>query len=174
MIRTNAIITKTNQTAQAYNGNSINFLGEVSVEVFYNNCTFYHKFFVVPDNFRSLLGRDLMSKCNIDIALPATNAFPSANINILSSFNHYLSDSFKSNVNTTVHLDINNDAKPKFMKARSVPIKLQDKVEKELKRLEAHGILEKVYDSKWASPIVCVLKKNDEIRICADYSSTYC
>ena len=172
-IHAGANITATTQRARAYNGQYISFLGETTIKVFYNKESFFHKFYIVPDSQRSLLGRDLMNKCNIAIKFPdEVNNVSSISNDVLSHFDDYLDKKFQSNVQTTVHLDILDDAKPKFMKARSVPLKLQDKVEMELKRLEDRGTISKIYQSKWASPIVCVLKKNNEIRICADYSST--
>ncbi|XP_011869480.1 PREDICTED: uncharacterized protein K02A2.6-like, partial [Vollenhovia emeryi] len=42
--------------------------------------------------------------------------------------------------------------------------------DKELDRLCKEGILEKVNTSRWATPIVPVLKKNNQVRICGDFS----
>jgi len=47
-----------------------------------------------------------------------------------------------------------------------------DKVEKELERMVKAGILEKVEFSRWATPIVPVLKKDGGIRICGNFSVT--
>ncbi|XP_052748504.1 uncharacterized protein K02A2.6-like [Galleria mellonella] len=63
-------------------------------------------------------------------------------------------------------------AVPKFCKARTVPFALKDKVSAELDRLVRIGVLKPVSYSKYASPIVAVLKKNNEVRICGDYSGT--
>lgn len=64
------------------------------------------------------------------------------------------------------------NVKPIFHKARSVPFKLIAMIEKELDRLCNEGILEKVNTSRWATPIVPVLKKNNQVRICGDFSVT--
>lgn len=56
--------------------------------------------------------------------------------------------------------------KPVFLKVRTVPFKLLPLVEQELQTLVQNGILEKVNTSKWATPIVPVLKKNNRVRIC--------
>ncbi|XP_029165366.1 uncharacterized protein K02A2.6-like [Nylanderia fulva] len=61
---------------------------------------------------------------------------------------------------------------PIFLKARTVPFKLVPLVEQELQTLVEDGILEKVNTSRWATPIVPVLKKNNKIRICGDFSVT--
>ncbi|KAL5250031.1 hypothetical protein ACHWQZ_G015941 [Mnemiopsis leidyi] len=68
-------------------------------------------------------------------------------------------------------LTLKDDAKPVFLKARSLPYALRDKVGKQLKTMEEQGILSKVETSQWATPIVAV-QRNDKIRICGDYKST--
>ncbi|PAA86570.1 hypothetical protein BOX15_Mlig030946g1 [Macrostomum lignano] len=64
-------------------------------------------------------------------------------------------------------------ARPFYCAARAVPIHLQDSVNAELKRMEAEGIIEPVPPggSEWASPIVCVMKPNGRVRICADFKA---
>ena len=62
--------------------------------------------------------------------------------------------------------------KPKFFKARPLPFSLKDKVEEELQRLESLGIITPVKHSKWAAPVVPVLKQNGTIRLCGDYRIT--
>ena len=61
---------------------------------------------------------------------------------------------------------------PKFCKARSVPYALRDKVDQELDRLVAEGILEPVQYAEWAAPIVPVLKSDRSVRICGDFKQT--
>ena len=55
------------------------------------------------------------------------------------------------------------------MYARTIPIKLRDKVKAELQRLVDSGKLVKVFSSDYASPIVVALKKNGDVRICGDF-----
>ena len=71
-----------------------------------------------------------------------------------------------------VMLLIDSTAKPKFFKPCSVPFTLRDKVETELQRLESLGIISPVKFSKWAAPIVSVVKKDGTVRICGDYKVT--
>lgn len=58
------------------------------------------------------------------------------------------------------------------MKPRKVPISLQERVDSEINRLVSDGVLRPVETSDWGTPIVPILKKNGEIRICADYRTT--
>ncbi|RWS21805.1 uncharacterized protein B4U80_01249, partial [Leptotrombidium deliense] len=78
----------------------------------------------------------------------------------------------KEGSNIEVTLEINENAPPKFVKARPVPFALRKKVEESIQSLVKKGILEPVRSSKWASAIVSVLKPDGSIRICGDYKST--
>lgn len=69
-------------------------------------------------------------------------------------------------------LKLKENAKPVFLKSREVQFKLKEKVEIELENMVQAGILEKVESSRWATPIVPILKKNGQIRICGDFSVT--
>ncbi|UYV83329.1 K02A2.6-like [Cordylochernes scorpioides] len=61
---------------------------------------------------------------------------------------------------------------PKFVKARTVPFALRELVDEKLKSLEDQGVIEPVKLTKWASPIVTVLKNDGTVRICHDYKIT--
>ena len=55
-------------------------------------------------------------------------------------------------------LAIKPGAKPIFVCPRSVPFALREPVERELERLEAAGVIEKINHSDWAARIVAVPK----------------
>ena len=61
---------------------------------------------------------------------------------------------------------------PPFSKARLVPFALREKVEDELNRLQAEGIIKPVQFTDCADPIVPVLKRDGQVRICGDYKLT--
>ncbi|XP_053380122.1 uncharacterized protein LOC123556154 [Mercenaria mercenaria] len=68
-----------------------------------------------------------------------------------------------------VTISLNENAMPKFMKARPVPYLLKPKIEKELDILEEQGIISNMNTSEWASPIVPVVKPNGDVRTCGDF-----
>lgn len=82
----------------------------------------------------------------------------------------------KLNLNSTkilgiqAKLTLKENTTPVFCKPRTVPFKLLSLVEQELQTLVRDGVLEKVNTSQWVTPIVPVLKKNNRVRICGDFS----
>ena len=61
--------------------------------------------------------------------------------------------------------------KPVVQQQRRIPFHLRSKVQNELAKLAAQDIIEKVplnEETDWVSLIVCVPKKNGEIRLCVD------
>ena len=67
---------------------------------------------------------------------------------------------------------VEDNARPVYCKARSVPLALRSKVDSELERLERTGVIEPVEFSEWAAPIVPILKADGSVRICGDYKVT--
>ena len=71
-----------------------------------------------------------------------------------------------------VAIDVNPDAKPKFLKAKPVPYVIKNKIETELECLVKNDVFEAVNFSRWVTPIVPVVKLDGSIRICGDYEQT--
>ena len=71
-----------------------------------------------------------------------------------------------------VKLNVDPNATPKFFKAHPFPLALREKVERELEKLQSMGIISPVQFSRWAAPIVPVVKQSGEVRICGDYKIT--
>ena len=89
------------------------------------------------------------------------------------------SDVFKPGLGTVkgyeARLVLKEGAQPVMLKARHLPYAIRGKVEKKLGEMVSSGILEKVDDSPWGTPVVPVKKSKgdvDDIRICGDYKST--
>ena len=73
---------------------------------------------------------------------------------------------------SSLKLPLRFRTKPIFLKARLVPYALKDKVEQELQRLEEEGIIYKVNQSEWATPVVMVPMNDGSLRVCGDYKTT--
>uniref|UniRef100_A0A5S6QP63 RNA-directed DNA polymerase n=1 Tax=Trichuris muris TaxID=70415 RepID=A0A5S6QP63_TRIMR len=69
------------------------------------------------------------------------------------------------------HLEPKPGAQAVFRKPYPVPFALQEAVEAQLRRYVELGTLTPVDRSDWAAPIVVARKSNNEIRLCADFST---
>ena len=150
---------------KTYSGEKIIPAGEIEVEVEYNDQILTLPLIVAPGKTVPLLGRDWMSALQLD--------WPSihpqwANVKLLDDYPTLFGSGGKLK-NTTVSLNIDQTVPPKFHKARPLPYTLRNKVEEELDRLVTVGTISPVSTSKWASPIVPVVKSDGSVRICGDY-----
>ena len=86
------------------------------------------------------------------------------------------SDIFKADLGTSYRLQgqavVKSGKIPKFCKALSIPFAIKGAIERELNRLEAAGIMERMILSDWAAPIVAIPKKDGGFWICEDYRVT--
>ena len=73
---------------------------------------------------------------------------------------------------TQVSFEIAPDTQPCFFKPRPLPFTLKSKVEDELDKSLSDGVISPVTFSKWAAPIVPVVKSDSKTRICGDYKLT--
>ena len=71
-------------------------------------------------------------------------------------------------VGLEAEIELKEGTSPKFCRARSIPFTLRRQVEEELQRQVADGELQPVDQSKWATPIVVVTRKDGKLWICAD------
>ena len=72
---------------------------------------------------------------------------------------------------TPVKIHLEKDAVPYSQPtARRIPIPMHSKVEEEIKRMEACGVIEKITEpTEWCAPIVPVMKPNGSVRLCTDF-----
>lgn len=91
---------------------------------------------------------------------------------ILSEFGELFSPGVGKIKDIKAHFNLKEGSQPKFFKARSAPYALKDRIENQLQALEKEGIFFKVNTSQLTTPIVPVMKKSGEIRICGDLKVT--
>ena len=92
--------------------------------------------------------------------------------NLLSKYHELFIDSYEGMKGLEAHITMKSNVKPIFVKARRVPYALKVQVEKELDKLETHGVIKKTDKSGWASPIVVLPKSDNTVRICGHYKAT--
>ena len=172
----NANIRKYDRDIKSYSGNLVDIRGQTQLNVLCGGTLFQHNFIVVNSESVNLFGRDFARKLNMHLVIPNDKKVnDSLNINkidVLKEFKEYLSNDYVSCVTEKVHLNVKSGANPLFSKARTIPIRLKKQVKEEIDRLVKNGILEQVFESPWSSPTVNILKSNNSVRICGDFSST--
>ena len=92
--------------------------------------------------------------------------------NLLSKYHELFTNSYEGTKGLEAHITMKSNVKPIFVKASRVPYALKVQIEKELDKLEAHGVIKKTDKLSWASPIVVVPKSDNTVRICGDYKAT--
>ena len=143
--------------------------GVAGLKVKYQGKIYDLKVLVVPGSGPNLLGRDCRAKLPMSI---------SATCNQIewTDLNQEFAELFKPDLGTlkiaTEKLYLKQNSTPRFMKARSVPLTIREKVEVELERMVATSVIKPVCFSEWASPIAPVLKRNGQVRICGDFKQT--
>ena len=97
----------------------------------------------------------------------------------LEELKNEFSDIFKENPQSKVkvkgkltYLVLKKDAVPKFLPARTVPIAIEKQVDAEIEKMVKQGYWTPVSQSKWATLLVPVPKKDRGVRICGDYKPT--
>ena len=158
---------------KTYTGEQIRVVGAITVEVEHNHQQKRLGLLVVAGNGPSLLGRDWLSKITLNCwsRLHVASASPSLQ-EVLKQHSAVFKDELGTVQGTAAKIHVDAQAKPKFCKPRPVPYALREKVDQELSRLEAEGIIERVEFAEWAAPIVPVVKKDGSVRICGDYKVT--
>ncbi|CAH2101616.1 unnamed protein product [Euphydryas editha] len=68
-----------------------------------------------------------------------------------------------------VEIPVDENCKPVSQPYRRIPIPIENKVERKIKELLDSDIIEEVHGpSRWISPVVPILKDDDDIRLCID------
>ncbi|KRY29309.1 CTD small phosphatase-like protein 2 [Trichinella spiralis] len=89
-------------------------------------------------------------------------------------------DLFDENIgtvkNTRATLHVKPRAEPKTFNAKRIAFQLKKPVEAEVQRLVKEGMSESVDPAatplKWATPVVCIDKRNGNVRICGNFRAT--
>lgn len=166
-------IVKTNLKLITYCKNSLDVLGYVPCIVNYNKNIYELNLYIVTIDRVPLLGREWIRQIQLNLWEEQINYI---NVDeIISKLKSRFPTIFLPGVGKIegiqARLHLKENAKPVFMKPRTVPFALLPKVEQEIDNLVTQGILTKVDHSIWATPIVPVVK-GKKIRICGDFKVT--
>ena len=169
-------LTYTNSKLRTYSGDVIRPEGMIEASLMYENQCLVVSFIVANTKGPNLLGRDVVILLRLNWEKLLNVYYVEENVKTEDWLNKILSDYkevFKSEMGTLtgfeVELKVDPDCSPKFCKTRPVPYALNERIKKELERLVKDDMYEPIQYSKWAAPIVPVLKDYDTVRICGDY-----
>lgn len=163
---------------RAYTGTLIEPCGYIIVSAHLGeNCADNLKLYVIKNGGPPLLGRAWLRSLRIE-SVEIKNYLLNLNeldtANLITELSTQFPNVFSPGLGTCtkkMHLRL-KDKIPVYQKARNLPLALRLPVENELNRLVAEGTIYKVEHSDYGTPIVPVIKKNGEIRICGDYKVT--
>ena len=131
---------------------------------------------VVEGDGPSLLGRDWLSKLRLNwqqIFIMQAEESHKGLEKVLSQFKEVFNPNLGSLRGYTAKIHLEDNAVPRFYKARPVPIAIKPMIEKELDHLVEQKVLQPIEFADWAAPIVPVLKSDKKsIRICGDFKVT--
>ena len=169
----NLRLSKPSVTLTTYTGESLEFLGKITVNVRYGSQQLELPLLVTRGSGPDLMGRDWLTHLKLD--WQGVYQVESSNDTLTSILEKYpavFSPSLGSLKGSKVKIHVKDNAQPRFHKARSVPYILRAMVEEELDNLQKENVISPIQFSEWAAPIVAVVKRSGGIRICGDYKLT--
>ena len=147
-------VTGCEENAIVFGGGEVRIIGRMTLKIKYNGQVKEEEFKVV-DNGIDLLGLVAIEHLKL---LTWDKGLRINKIKLENKFD-----------NVYFYLELKPGFKPFNCKPRSIPYSLRDKVNIELNKLIKSGVLVPSEVSDWASPIVVVLKKCGNVRICGDF-----
>ena len=167
-------LKKTDLTLKTYTNELILPLGKVSVIVRYKDKCLELPLQILKEGNGPILGRNWIHELNI---LESFYNIQETEPKVLASqikgdFPQVFGEGIGTIKEIKGELRLKPNTVPKYMRARTVPYAIKTKVEEELDHLTKEGVLVPVKCSKWATPIVPIVKGNGKIRICGDYKTT--
>ncbi len=123
-------------------------------------------------SFRCLFGRDWLTHIRIDWKQINRLSNDSPLQKVLEKYTAVFQEGLGTLCGFKAKIHVNENAQPKYCRARSIPYTFREKVEQELQRLQKEGTIEPVKVSDWAAPIVPVIKRDKSVRICGDFRLT--
>ena len=170
-------LRKSHKILKTYTGETVDVVGEVDVNVDSGKGQKLLPLLILRNKGPNLIGRNWLSEIPIDWSVFHMQKEETKNNDVVSDLLLEFADVFSDKPgvlkDVKVDLHVKPDVKPIFIKARTPPYSMRQGIEDELQRLQREGTIEKVQFSKWATPIVPILKPDGSVRICGDYKTTF-
>ena len=165
-------LQKTSVHLKTYTGQSVAVLGSALVPVEHNGQALNLPLVVTEAEGPPLLGRDWLAALRLDWKTIFTVSTTLTLQQVLEKYSGVFKEGLGEFRDAKAKIYVDKDVKPQFYSPRQVPFAIRHKVEDELDRLQALGVIRPVQFSDWAAPIVPVLKRDGRVRICGDYKIT--
>lgn len=166
---------KVNTVLKTYNSELIQPLGYFVAQIEHKEKTEMCNILVIPNGGRPLIGRDVLNKLNPNLKSVFVNQLDCVTPGlqeILMNFEDIFRDELGCYKFEKINIGLKELCSPVFCKPRPVPLAFQEKFKVQLNGMVVSGMLKKIEFSQWGTPLVPVLKKDGDLRICADYKST--
>lgn len=169
-------IFKTDMKLRTYTGEIIKPTGVVYVKCMYKKQRFFGKLYIINQKVDAIFGRSWIKELDISLADIKTVHTSDKYATLDETLKEFSTSVFRSDLgkipNFKAHLHLKENTQPIFIKPRRIPYALKTKVDEEIERLCAQGVLTRVDHSEWGTPVVPIVKPNGSIRLCADYKIT--
>lgn len=170
-------ILQTNLTLTTYTKEAVKPIGICKVNVRYQGASYGPLDLYMLENGASspLLGRDWLREIklnwmSIKAIQESQRTVNEEDISELKvKYKELLSDTMGKMTGVKAKIDVKDHAKPKFLRARPVPLNTKELVNIDIERLVRNEIISPVKHSEWVIPIVPVEKSDGSIRICGDF-----
>ncbi|XP_060537701.1 uncharacterized protein K02A2.6-like, partial [Pantherophis guttatus] len=154
-----------------FGGNPIGVLGRAIIRVAYNEFKGKLPITVVKDSRPNLLGVEWFKP--LGLSIEGINQIRRDELdNLIEEFKEVFDGKLGKFVGRPISFNLDKGITPIRLKPRRVPFALRPKVDEQLDKLIAQGILEPIDHASWETPIVTPLKHDGSVRICADYRCT--
>ena len=165
-------LQETSTQLQTYTKEAIPVLGSAQVPVEHNGQSLTLPLIVTAGNGTPLLGRDWLAALQLDWRSIFSVGSSLSLQQVLEKHREVFKEGLGELRGMKAKIYIDRSERPRFYPARQVPFAIRQKVEEELERLQALGVIHPVQFADWAAPIVPVIKGDGSVRICGDYKIT--
>ena len=157
---------------KTYSGEILELCGQAMVDVRYGEQCARLPLIVVRGEGPFLFGRNWLHHVRLDWPSICHMTTRRQAQSVATEFSEVFSDGLGCYRGAEVNISVDPDVKPRFFKARTVPLAYREQVDAELERQIQQGLWEPVKQSKWAAPLVVAPKPGGKIRLCGDYRLT--
>ncbi|XP_026532364.1 uncharacterized protein K02A2.6-like, partial [Notechis scutatus] len=155
-----------------YQGNRTPVAGSCHIQVSFKDHTATLPLTIVDRNRPSLLGLPWFAPLGIELAGIHQTRSSDWEAALVQEFQDVFTEKLGKYKGSPISFSLSSDVAPIRLKPRRVPFALKPKIDEQLDKLIAQGVLEPIDHARWETPIVTPIKPDGSIRICEDYRAT--